>query len=249
MRRTAAVVSGPRRLFATTGCRDPSDEGHLPDRSLAHAGSTCASAAQRHPDSTYRHRLPGRLRAWLVVAVRSRRPRNRRTPSRHALRADSLVYGDRGRVSETTARLPDAPFSPTPSRADSLAYVVGGCVTETIRDTRTPFGPPPPQPIRSVASPPRSSLARAREAACGDLARRAPPASGRVDAVGRGSMLARHIDARRKPTASAVGGIRRPAFTDPYRTCRSPSLGRSRSLQGTLRVRSLRWRRCRVQHL
>ena len=235
MRRTAAVVSGPRRLFATTGCRDPSDEGHLPDRSLAHAGSTCASAAQRHPDSTYRHRLPGRLRAWLVVAVRSRRPCDRRTPSRHALRADSLACGDRGRVSETTARPPDTSCATpsradslayvvggcvtettarppdtvwaTPSPADSLSYVVGGCVTETIRDTRTPFGPPPPQPIRSVAPPPRSSLARAREAACGDLARRAPPASGRVDAVGRGSMLARHIDARRKPTSLLVRGI------------------------------------------
>jgi len=55
----------------------------------------------------------------------------------------------------------------TPSPADSLSYVCGDRVTETTARHPDTSYPRPPQPIRSVATPPRSSLARAREPACG----------------------------------------------------------------------------------
>ena len=62
----------------------------------------------------------------------------------------------------------------TPSPADSRSYVYGDRVTETTARQPDASWPHPPQPIRESPLATRSSLARAREAAFGDLARRAP---------------------------------------------------------------------------
>jgi len=61
----------------------------------------------------------------------------------------------------------------TPSRADSI-YLCFVIDTTNLRQPGTTW-PHPPQPIRSSPPATHSSLARAPEAAFGDLARRAPP--------------------------------------------------------------------------
>ena len=99
-----------------------------------------------------------------------------------------------------------APITATPSPTDSIRMWEQLCDRDDAATTGHHLPPHPPQPIRSVASPPRSSLARARESACGTLVRRAPPQKGRRPGVGRPLC---YTEPRRKPTTSVVGGCQR----------------------------------------
>ena len=140
----------------------------------ARKGVTQVSCA-RDDSVTAGHHLSHTLPSRFARICRGLRDGHDRATAGHSFQPHPPQYAcGGGSATNTTARQPGTPFSHTlPGR---FARICRGLRDGHDRATAGHlFQPHPPQPIRSVASLPRSSLARARKPAFGGLARRAPP--------------------------------------------------------------------------